>query len=76
MTLIDTHIGQSNCKRGKRLSQRQLDEYDRVQRLIEEIQVDLVNGVLRSEIFNMRISLRRILGKGKSRITSRQLGNY
>lgn len=34
------------------MSQKQLDEYDRVQRLIEEVQVDLVNGVLRSEIFN------------------------
>ena len=39
-------------KRGKRLSQKQIDEYDRCQRLIEEVQCDLCNGVLRSEIFN------------------------
>ena len=39
-------------KRGKRLSQKQIDEYDRCQRLIEEVQCDLCNGALRSEIFN------------------------
>lgn len=50
MALKENHL--QPLKRGKHLSQRQLDEYDRVQRLIEEIQVDLVNGVLRSEIFN------------------------
>lgn len=50
MSLKENHL--QPLKRGKRLSQKQLDEYDRVQRLIEEIQVDLVNGVLRSEIFN------------------------
>ena len=51
-SLVDNHLNQSQPKRGKRVSRKQLDEYDRVQRLIEEVQVDMVNGVLRSEIFN------------------------
>lgn len=75
MALIDTHIGQSNCKRGKRLSQRQLDEYDRVQRLIEEIQVDLVNGVLRSEIFN-KFRERQYENLSQKNIGERQIQNY
>lgn len=52
MSIVDNHLDSQKPKRGKRVSQRQLDEYDRVQRLIEEVQVDMVNGVLRSEIFN------------------------
>lgn len=75
MALVDTHIGQSNCKRGKRLSQRQLDEYDRVQRLIEEIQVDLVNGVLRSEIFN-KFREREYENLSDKNIGERQIQNY
>lgn len=75
MALVDTHIGQSNCKRGKRLSQRQLDEYDRVQRLIEEIQVDLVNGVLRSEIFN-KFRERQYENLSQKNIGERQIQNY
>ena len=52
MSIVDNHLYLEKPKRGKRVSQKQLDEYDRVQRLIEEVQVDLVNGTLRSEIFN------------------------
>ena len=48
---LGLHLGDSECKRGKILSQQKLDEFDRVQRLIEEIQCDLVNGVMRSDIF-------------------------
>ena len=75
MALIDTHIGQDKCKRGKTLSQRQLDEYDRVQRLIEEIQVDLVNGVLRSEIFN-KFRERQYENLSQKNIGERQIQNY
>lgn len=75
MALIDTHIGQDKCKRGKKLSQRQLDEYDRVQRLIEEIQVDLVNGVLRSEIFN-KFRERQYENLSDKNIGERQIQNY
>lgn len=75
MALIDTHIGQDKCKRGKKLSQRQLDEYDRVQRLIEEIQVDLVNGVLRSEIFN-KFRERQYENLSQKNIGERQIQNY
>lgn len=75
MALIDTHIGQDKCKRGKKLSQRQLDEYDRVQRLIEEIQVDLVNGVLRSEIFN-KFREREYENLSDKNIGERQIQNY
>lgn len=63
-------------KRGKRLSQRQLDEYDRVQRLIEEIQVDLVNGVLRSEIFNKFRDRRYENLHPTKNIGERQIQNY
>jgi len=75
MALVDTHIGQNKCKRGKNLSQRQLDEYDRVQRLIEEIQVDLVNGVLRSEIFN-KFRERQYENLSQKNIGERQIQNY
>lgn len=75
MSLIDTHIVQDKCKRGKNLSQRQLDEYDRVQRLIEEIQVDLVNGVLRSEIFN-KFRERQYENLSQKNIGERQIQNY
>ena len=49
---LEGHILGTPPQRGKRVSQKQLDEYDRCQRLIEEVQCDLVNGVLRSEILN------------------------
>lgn len=75
MSLIDTHITQAKPRRGTRVSQSQLDEYDRVQRLIEEIQVDLVNGVLRSEIFN-KFRDRQYENLGKKDIGERQIQNY
>lgn len=75
MSLIDTHITQAKPRRGTRVSQSQLDEYDRVQRLIEEIQVDLVNGVLRSEIFN-KFRERQYENLGKKDIGERQIQNY
>ena len=63
-------------KRGKRVSQKQLDEYDRCQRLIEEIQCDLVNGVMRSEIFNkFRDRAYKNLHPTKD-IGERQIQNY
>jgi len=74
-SLVKTHIEQSSPKRGKRLSQKQLDEYDRVQRLIEEIQVDLVNGVMRSEIFN-KFRERMYNNLSKKDIGERQIQNY
>ena len=74
-SLVKTHIEQSAPKRGKRLSQKQLDEYDRVQRLIEEIQVDLVNGVMRSEIFN-KFRERMYNNLSKKDIGERQIQNY
>lgn len=75
MSLVDTHLLNEPLKRGKRVSQRQLDEYDRVQRLIEEIQCDLVNGVLRSEIFN-KFRDRQYENLGKKDIGERQIQNY
>ena len=75
MSLVDTHIILEPPKRGTRVSQRQLDEYDRVQRLIEEIQCDLVNGVLRSEIFN-KFRDRQYENLGKKDIGERQIQNY
>lgn len=75
MSLVDTHIILEPPKRGARVSQRQLDEYDRVQRLIEEIQCDLVNGVLRSEIFN-KFRDRQYENLGKKDIGERQIQNY
>lgn len=74
-TLSDTHVDKSYCHRGKRLSQHQLDEYDRVQRLIEEIQVDLVNGVLRSEIFN-KFRDRKYENLSEKNIGERQIQKY
>lgn len=75
MSLIDTHLMQDKPRRGTRVSQAKLDEYDRVQRLIEEIQVDLVNGVLRSEIFN-KFREREYENIGKKDIGERQIQNY
>lgn len=74
MALKENHL--QPLKRGKRLSQKQLDEYDRVQRLIEEIQVDLVNGVLRSEIFNKFRDHRYENLNPKKDIGDRQIQNY
>lgn len=74
MALKENHL--QPLKRGKRLSQKQLDEYDRVQRLIEEIQVDLVNGVLRSEIFNKFRDRRYENLHPTKDIGERQIQNY
>ncbi len=74
MALKENHL--QPLKRGKRLSQKQLDEYDRVQRLIEEIQVDLVNGTLRSEIFNKFRERQYINLNPKKDIGERQIQNY
>ncbi len=53
-----------------------MDEFDRCQRLIEEIQVDLVNGALRSEIFNkFRERQYENLNPTKN-IGDRQIENY
>lgn len=76
MSIVDNHLYLEKPKRGKRVSQKQLDEYDRVQRLIEEIQVDLVNGTLRSEIFNkFRERQYENLNPNKD-IGERQIQNY
>lgn len=75
LTLTDTHADRSYSKRGKRLSQKQLDEYDRVQRLIEEIEVDLVNGALRSDIFN-KFRERKYENLSEKNIGERQIQNY
>lgn len=75
MSLVDSHLHHTSAKRGKRVSQKQLDEYDRVQRLIEEIQVDLVNGVLRSEIFN-KFRDRQYENLSEKNIGERQIQNY
>lgn len=73
---LQNHLNQDKPKRGKRVSQKSLDEYDRVQRLIEEVQVDLVNGVLRSEIFNkFRDRQYENLHPSKN-IGERQIQNY
>ena len=74
MGLKENHL--EPLKRGKRVSQKQLDEYDRVQRLIEEIQVDLVNGVLRSEIFNKFRDHKYENQNQKKDIGDRQIQNY
>ena len=74
MALKQNHL--EPLKRGKRVSQRQLDEYDRVQRLIEEVQVDLVNGVLRSEIFNKFRDHQYENQNPKKDIGERQIQNY
>ena len=75
MSIVDTHLILERPKQGKRVTQRQLDEYDRVQRLIEEIQCDLVNGVLRSEIFN-KFRDRQYKNLGKKDIGERQIQDY
>lgn len=74
-TLTTSHAINKECKRGKILSQKQLDEYDRVQRLIEEIQCDLVNGVLRSEIFR-KVQERVYENLGEKTVGKRQIENY
>lgn len=75
MSIVDTHLLNDKPKRGTMVSQRQLDEYDRVQRLIEEIVVDITNGVLRSEIFN-KFRDRQYENLGKKDIGERQIQNY
>ena len=66
---------QDKPKQGKVVSQKKLDEYDRVERLISEIQCDLVNGVLRSDIFRkFKEGLYENLGEKK--IGERQIQNY
>lgn len=72
---LEGHILGTPPKRGKRVSQKQLDEYDRCQRLIEEVQCDLVNGVLRSEIFN-KFRDRQYENLGEKNIGERQIQNY
>lgn len=57
------------------MSQKQIDEYDRVQRLIEEIVVDLTNGVMRSEIFN-KFRDRLYENLSEKNIGERQIQNY
>ena len=74
-TLTTSHAINKECRRGKILSQKQLDEYDRVQRLIEEIQCDLVNGVLRSEIFR-KVQERVYENLGEKTVGKRQIENY
>lgn len=75
MPLVDSHILREPLKRGTRVSQRQLDEYDRTQRLIEEVQCDLVNGVLRSTIFR-KFKEREYENLGEKNIGERQIQNY
>lgn len=74
-TLTTSHAINKECRRGKIVSQKQLDEYDRVQRLIEEIQCDLVNGVLRSEIFR-KVQERVYENLGEKIVGKRQIENY
>ena len=75
MSLIETHLIQERPRRGTRVSQGQLDEYDRVQRLIAEVQCDLVNGILRSDIFR-KFHERQYENLGKKNIGERQIQNY
>lgn len=75
MSIVDEHVLNKNIKRGKYLSRKQLDQYDRVERLIEEIQCDLVNGVLRSEIFN-KFKERLYNNLSDKDIGERQIENY
>ena len=72
--LLKTHMSEKP-KRGTRLSQKQLDEYDRVERLINEVQVDLVNGVLRSDIFR-KFNEGMYENLGDKKIGERQIQNY
>lgn len=76
MSIVDNHLYLGKPKQGKRVSQKQLDEYDRVQRLIEEVQCDLVNGVLRSEIFNKFRDRQYENLNPKKDIGERQIQNY
>lgn len=73
--LLKTHIENKRPKRGTRLSQRQLDEYDRVERLINEVQCDLVNGVMRSDIFR-KFNEGLYENLGEKKIGERQIQNY
>lgn len=74
--LFESHVQNLPLKRTKRgMTQKRLDEYDRVQRLIEEVQVDLVNGVLRSEIFN-KFRDRQYENLSDKNIGERQIQNY
>ena len=73
---LERHIENDRPKRGKRVSQKQLDEYDRVQRLIEEVQCDLINGILRSEIFNKFRERQYQNLNPKKDIGERQIQNY
>lgn len=75
MALVDTHLLQDKPKQGKVVCQKKLDEYDRVERLIEEIQCDLVNGVLRSTIFR-KFKERQYENLGEKNIGERQIQNY
>lgn len=75
MSLVDTHLLNDRPRQGTRVSQARLDEYDRVQRLIEEIVVDLTNGVMRSTIFN-KFRDRQYENLGKKDIGERQIQNY
>ena len=68
-------LDEEPSKRGKIVSQKQLDEFDRVERLIEEITVDLINGVLRSEIFN-KFRDRQYENLSEKNIGERQIQNY
>lgn len=73
MSLVENHL--DPLKRGKIMSQRALDDYDRVQRLISEVHCDLVNGVLRSDIFR-KFKERQYENLGKKDIGERQIQNY
>lgn len=73
MSLVENHLNPH--KRGKITSQQHLDEYDRVQRLVEEVQCDMVNGVLRSTIFR-KFKERQYENLGKKDIGERQIQNY
>jgi hypothetical protein len=75
MPLVDTHLLQDKPKQGKVVSQKKQDEYDRVERLIEEIQCDLVNGVLRYTIFR-KFKERLYENLGDKNIGDRQIQNY
>lgn len=73
--IVDSHVENGKPRRGKRVSQSNLDEYDRVSRLIEEVTCDLVNGVMRSEIFS-KFHNRQYENLGKKDIGDRQIQNY
>ena len=60
---------------GKNVSQAKLDEWNRVQRLIEEVHADLVNGVLRSDIFR-KFHERQYDNLSQKDIGDRQIQKY